>query len=203
MDLNQDMVAFPAEAPPWDGINVRIWETSHENVIKPCRGLSCRHPVNCIVVRPERRRNVANTPGRHLASEHHGPGAEAASCQACEAAEGARGCPRDRAHRRVSREIAIANHRNRFGAAAGRITISAASQVGEDLQQYPRRCRNKLSKRQPSLRRMLGIWLARLFSRRNVQKRAQLQNLCRVHGDRPFSGVETDGIPLVLHQPGV
>jgi hypothetical protein len=26
MDLNQDMVALPAEAPPWDGINVRIWE---------------------------------------------------------------------------------------------------------------------------------------------------------------------------------
>jgi hypothetical protein len=25
-DLNQDMVALPAEAPPWDGINVRIWE---------------------------------------------------------------------------------------------------------------------------------------------------------------------------------
>jgi hypothetical protein len=24
MDLNQDMVALPAEAPPWDGINVRI-----------------------------------------------------------------------------------------------------------------------------------------------------------------------------------
>jgi hypothetical protein len=26
MELNQDMVALPAEAPPWDGINVRIWE---------------------------------------------------------------------------------------------------------------------------------------------------------------------------------
>jgi hypothetical protein len=25
MDLDQDMVALPAEAPPWDGINVRIW----------------------------------------------------------------------------------------------------------------------------------------------------------------------------------
>ena len=50
---------------------------------------------------------------------------------------------------------------------------------------------------------MLRIWLARLFSRRNVQKRAQLQNLCRVHGDKSFSCLETDGIPLVLHQPGV
>src|SRR3954447_1452522 len=50
---------------------------------------------------------------------------------------------------------------------------------------------------------MLRIWLAGLFSRRNVQKRAQLQNLCRVHGDKSFSGLETDGIPLVLHQPGV
>jgi hypothetical protein len=26
MDLSQDVVALPAEAPPWDGINVRIWE---------------------------------------------------------------------------------------------------------------------------------------------------------------------------------
>jgi hypothetical protein len=25
MDLDQDMVALPAEAPPWDGIIVRIW----------------------------------------------------------------------------------------------------------------------------------------------------------------------------------
>jgi hypothetical protein len=25
MDLDQVMVALPAEAPPWDGINVRIW----------------------------------------------------------------------------------------------------------------------------------------------------------------------------------
>ena len=134
MDLNQDMVALPAEAPPWDGINVRIWETSHENVIKPCRALSCRTPINCIVMQPERRSNGANPNalGRHRSSKHHGPGAEAARCQAREAAA-ARGCPRDRAHRRVPREIAIANHRNRFGAAAGRITISAASQVGEDV----------------------------------------------------------------------
>jgi len=50
---------------------------------------------------------------------------------------------------------------------------------------------------------MLRIWLARLFSRRNVQKRAQLQNLCRVHGDKSFSCLEADGIPLVLHQPGL
>jgi hypothetical protein len=26
MDLDQDMAALPAEAPPWDGINVRIGE---------------------------------------------------------------------------------------------------------------------------------------------------------------------------------
>ena len=28
MDLDQDVVALPAEAPPWDGINVRIWENA-------------------------------------------------------------------------------------------------------------------------------------------------------------------------------
>jgi hypothetical protein len=26
MDPDKDMPALPAEAPPWDGINVRIWE---------------------------------------------------------------------------------------------------------------------------------------------------------------------------------
>ena len=30
MDLDKDMLALPAEAelgePPWDGVNVRIWE---------------------------------------------------------------------------------------------------------------------------------------------------------------------------------
>jgi len=26
MDQDQAMVALPAEAPPWDAINVRIWE---------------------------------------------------------------------------------------------------------------------------------------------------------------------------------
>ena len=106
--------------------------TSYENVVKPRRALRRHYPVNCIVVRPERRSNVANTLGRHLASEHHDPGAEAARCQAREA-EAARGCPRDRTHRRVPWEIAIANHCNRFGAAGGRITISAASQAGEDV----------------------------------------------------------------------
>lgn len=26
MDLDQDMVAFAAEGPPWDGINIAGWE---------------------------------------------------------------------------------------------------------------------------------------------------------------------------------
>jgi hypothetical protein len=26
MDVDKDMLALPAEAPPWDGVNVRIWK---------------------------------------------------------------------------------------------------------------------------------------------------------------------------------
>ena len=48
-------------------------------VVKPCRALSCRYPVSCIFVRPERTGNVANP-----ASWHHGRSAEAGG-QAAEA----------------------------------------------------------------------------------------------------------------------
>jgi hypothetical protein len=52
--------------------------TCHEIVVKLCRALSCRYPVNCIVVRPERYGNVTNRNGlRHPASQRHGRRAEA------------------------------------------------------------------------------------------------------------------------------
>src|SRR5262249_8977383 len=54
--------------------------TCRENVIKPCRALSCRCPVNCIVMRPERHGNVANP-----ASQRHDRSAEAGG-EATEAA---------------------------------------------------------------------------------------------------------------------
>ena len=40
--------------------------TSHENVIKPCRALSCRDPVNFVVVRPKRHGSLANHAKLHL-----------------------------------------------------------------------------------------------------------------------------------------
>jgi hypothetical protein len=53
-------------------------KTSHENVIKPCRALSCRYPGNCVAVWPRRSGNVANRNGlRHPASQHHSHSAEA------------------------------------------------------------------------------------------------------------------------------
>src|SRR4051794_3668825 len=197
MHLDQDMVALPAEAPPWDGIG--FGKTSHENVIKPCQAQSCRYPFNCIVMRPERHSNGAdpNALGRHGSSKHHGPGAEAARCQAREAAA-ARSCPRDCAHRRVPWEIAIANNRNRFGTAGGRITISAASQAGKDVRHLRRWVPDKPSGRQPPLDRMLRVRLARACLSWNVQKHLRLQKLYRVRGDQSFSCLETDGIPLVL-----
>ena len=54
--------------------------TCHEIVVKLCRALSCRYPVNCIVVRPERYGNVANRNWLRLpTSEHHGRSAETGS----------------------------------------------------------------------------------------------------------------------------
>ena len=53
-------------------------ENGNENVIKPRRVLSCRYPVNCVVVQPERYGNVTNRSGlRHPAAQHHGRRAEA------------------------------------------------------------------------------------------------------------------------------
>jgi hypothetical protein len=94
MDPDKDMRALPAEpelggpkcrprrlaAATWDGcgwpddeaLMSGFGRTSHESFIKPCRALSCRYPVNCIVMRPERHRSVANP-----ASQRHDRSAEA------------------------------------------------------------------------------------------------------------------------------
>ena len=40
------------------------WRTRRENVLKPCCALGRRYPGNCIVMRPERRGNVANPASR-------------------------------------------------------------------------------------------------------------------------------------------
>jgi hypothetical protein len=50
----------------------RIWGTCHEMVARLCRALSCRYPVSCIVVRPERTGTIANR-----ASQDHSRRAEA------------------------------------------------------------------------------------------------------------------------------
>jgi len=72
MDPDKDMLALPAEArlggpkkpsapPPLSDAGWLQWpddedlmsgfgRTSHENVIKPCRALSCRYPVNGVAV---------------------------------------------------------------------------------------------------------------------------------------------------------
>ena len=61
--------------------------------------------------------------------------------------------------------------------------------------------RIKLSVKGPPLGRMLRVWLA--HGVRNVQKRAQIQNLRRVYGSQLFSRLETHGSLVVLLQPGL
>jgi hypothetical protein len=61
----------------------------HEIVVKLCRALSCRYPVNCIAVRSERDGSVANRNRlRHPASQHHGRRAEAGGKATEAAADG-------------------------------------------------------------------------------------------------------------------
>jgi len=67
----------------------RIWGTSHEIVVKPCRALGCRYPVSCIVVRPERTGNVANRASQdHSCSAEAGGQATAAGGKATKARSG-------------------------------------------------------------------------------------------------------------------
>ena len=70
-------LANVVRCPHREGIYVRIWENGNENVIKPRRILSCRYPVNCVVVWPERYGNVTNRNGLHPTSQRHGRRAEA------------------------------------------------------------------------------------------------------------------------------
>jgi hypothetical protein len=61
--------------------------TCNENVIKPCRALSCGDPVNCVIVRPERHGNLANH-AKLPSSQRHGHGAGAKGEAATEAGAG-------------------------------------------------------------------------------------------------------------------
>lgn len=100
----------------------RIGRTCHEIAVKICRDLSCRDPVNCIVVRPERHGNVANRNRlRHRAPQHLGRSAEAGG-KATKAEPGGK-------HRRVSPDIA-----NRLPDIANRAIACARFSVREDCQ---------------------------------------------------------------------
>src|SRR4051794_13098894 len=83
MDPDKDMLPCP---PPPDRARPRrpgtasmsgFGRTSYENIIKPGRALSCRYPVNCVVVRPKRYGSVANRNRLRHSSQHHGRRAEA------------------------------------------------------------------------------------------------------------------------------
>jgi hypothetical protein len=79
-------------------------------VVKLCRALSCRYPVSCIVVRPERHGNVANR-----ASQDHSRSAEAGG-QATEAGGKATKAGSGGKHGCVSPDTA--KHSNAIGTAS-------------------------------------------------------------------------------------
>jgi hypothetical protein len=76
-------------------------------VVKLCRALSCRSPVSCIVVRPERYGNVANPASQdHSRSAEAGGQATEAGGNATKARSGGSCIPAD-----------AANHSNAIGTA--------------------------------------------------------------------------------------
>ena len=88
--------------------------TSRENVIKPCRALGCRDPVNFAIVRPERHGSLANR-NYQPASQHHGRSAEAGRKARGKTTEGAAGGK----HRRSSPDITSPSNATDIGSKAG------------------------------------------------------------------------------------
>lgn len=154
-----------------DGFCVPVGRTCHETVVKLCRALSCRYPVHCIVVRPERCGNVANGL-RHLASQHHCGRTEAGGKATKDRAGGRPIRSSPGSPRRCRPDIA-----NRSNAISARFNHGETCRTRENLQQLHRWLLNKFQVRQPTLEWvLLGFGgYSEFFT--NVQKHTQLQNL--------------------------
>jgi hypothetical protein len=137
--------------------------TGHEIVVKLCRALSCRYPVNCVVVRPERYGIVANRL-RHSASQRHGRRTEAGG-KASHADAEAGGNPSF-----ISPDFAEPDDTMGWE----RFSTAEACRARENLQQLHGWLRNKFQVWQPTLEWMLRVGGSSSSFFANVQKRTQL-----------------------------
>jgi hypothetical protein len=154
--------------------------------------VSCRHPVNGIALRPQRSGSVPNK--FRLASRRHGRGAKG-SGKATQAGAGSN--HKRRPPESVGRREACSNSHSDATACAG-FGPGEAQGARANQQQLYRRLSIELQVRQPAVEWMLCYQRHFLG---HVQKRAQLQDLRRVHGTRTADWLAPQWHLVVLQQP--
>ena len=197
------LVGYVVRCSHRDGIYVWYGRTSYENVIKPCRALGDRHPVNRIAEQPERYGNVTNHNGlRHPASQHHGRSAETGGKAAT---AGGNAVTRVRSGGTPGGPD-IARHSNgRLGrrrlrgcpAWSCHGEARPARERGPQLQRW---LQIKLQKRQGPLgwmQRIGGVLLGLLG---NLQRHAHPPGLRAMHGNQNVPGMGPTTILVVLHR---
>jgi hypothetical protein len=172
--------------------------TSDENVIKPCRALSCRYPVNCVAVRPKRTGSVANRSRlRHPASQHHRRSAEASGKAAT---AGGNAVTRVRSGDTPRPDLAIHSNRDWNAGGCAESCHGEACPARERGQQLQRWLRIKLQTRQGSLgwmQRIGGILLSILS---NLQRHTHSQGLRAMRRNQNVPGLGPTTILVVLHR---
>ena len=175
----------------------------HEIVIRLCRALGCRYPVNRIAEQSERYGNVTNRNGlRHPASQHHGRSAEASGKAATAGGNATRvrsgGTP-------SGPDIAI--HSNGDWDADDWDAVGCAgSYHGEACparergQQLQRWLRIKLQTRQGPLGWMQRIGGLLLSFLSNLQRHAHPQGLRAMRRNQNVPGLGPTTILVVLHR---
>ena len=167
----------------------------HEIVIRLCRALGCRYPVNRIAVRPRRPGSAAN---RQLASQHHGRRAEASGKAATAGGNATRvrsgGTP-------SGPDIAIHSNGDWDAVGCAGSCHGEACPARERGQQLQRWLRIKLQTRQGPLGWMQRIGGVSLSFLSNVHRHTHPQELQGLHGNQSVPGLGTKSSLVVLQQP--
>ena len=170
--------------------------TSHGNAIRPCRALSCRDPVNFVIVRPKRHGSLANHAKLH-SSQRHGHAAGAKGEAATAAAAG--GKHRCRSPERAGHPDDGSNGGRDADGCAGACHGKAcpARERGQQLQRW---LRIKLQTRQGPLGWMQRIFGMVLSFLSNLQRHTHSQGLRAMRGYQTVSGLGPTTILVVLHR---
>jgi hypothetical protein len=170
--------------------------TCNENVIKPCRALSCRYLVNFVIVRPKRHGSLANH-AKLYSSQRHGHAAGAKGKAATEGAAGGKywcsfperaGHPDDGSN----------SGRDAVGCAGS--CHGEACPARERGQQLQRWLRIKLPTRQGPLGWMQRIGELLLSFLGNLQRHTHSQGLRAMRRNQNVPGLGPTTILVVLHR---